>query len=314
MREKYGKVYPVLLLDSSFQKVDAKKFVRASRVCYDCSFKIKGLELHNTPVVATSFMLTSLTAFFYVTGGIAQALVSLRKNNIHSFWLYGFSLIAVTMHGYLLYHWIDLNAGQNLTQFNLLSLATWVTILFVLLLTLQKPLAYLEIVLFPLAAASIFLASLHQSPHIIQTANDPKQIMHIFLSVITFSILCIAGLQAVTLAIQEKLIRHTHWATHGFFPPIETMEKVLFQMIATGSLLLSCLLISSIYFFHTILLEQFLQKTVLTFIAWLVFTLLLIGRQYFGWRGRKAIYWTLSGVALISIIYYGSMIIMEFLP
>jgi ABC-type uncharacterized transport system permease subunit len=92
------------------------------------------------------------------------------------------------------------------------------------------------------------------------------------------------------------------------------MEKTLFGTIGIGVILLSGVLITSILFFHQVLLNIFLQKTILTLLAWLVFSSLLVGRFYFGWRGRKAIYCTLSGVAILSIIYFSSIIIMELLP
>lgn len=52
--------------------------------------------------------------------------------------------------------------------------------------------------------------------------------LHILSSIIAFSLLTIAALQAILLAIQEqrlRLIRH--------LPPLQTMESLLFQMIGT---------------------------------------------------------------------------------
>jgi ABC-type uncharacterized transport system permease subunit len=258
------------------------------------------------------YMIELITILCYLAGTATTALASFRR--IKNIWLYSFGIPAFILHGYLLYQWIDLASGQNLTEFNLLSLAIWVTLLLILFLALRKQVTYLATLLFPLAAASILLAGHYPSHHIIQTANDPKQFTHILLSVITFSVLCMAGLQAVTLAVQEKFIRQKVWTISQHLPPIESMEKLLFQIITAGSILLACLLSTSIYFFHEIVLQQFLQKTILTFIALIVFISLLVGRYHFGWRGKKAIYWTLSGVVLISAVYFGSLLIMEFLP
>ena len=41
--------------------------------------------------------------------------------------------------------------------------------------------------------------------------------------------------------------------------------------------------------------QNLVQKTVLSLIAWLLFGVLLFGRLRFGWRGRSAVRWTLSG-------------------
>ena len=42
-----------------------------------------------------------------------------------------------------------------------------------------------------------------------------------------------------------------------------------------------------------------------------VFGVLLWGRWRFGWRGRTAIHWTLSGFAFLALAYFGSKLVLE---
>ena len=42
-----------------------------------------------------------------------------------------------------------------------------------------------------------------------------------------------------------------------------------------------------------------------------VFAVLLFGRWRFGWRGRTATIWALSGFALLALAYFGSKIVLE---
>jgi ABC-type uncharacterized transport system permease subunit len=138
--------------------------------------------------------------------------------------------------------------------------------------------------------------------------------IHIFLSVITSMVLCVAGFAALILAIQEHLVRTEPGGNIiRRLPPLITMEKLLFQIITLGFLLLSFLLISSIYYFHELLSSNWLlwQKTILVICAWIVFAMLLIGRYFRGWRGRKAIYGTLFGVTLLIVVYFGSQFVLE---
>jgi ABC-type uncharacterized transport system permease subunit len=44
-----------------------------------------------------------------------------------------------------------------------------------------------------------------------------------------------------------------------------------------------------------------------------LFAVLLIGRMRFGWRGRSAVQWTLSGFAVLAVAYFGSKFILEYL-
>lgn len=59
--------------------------------------------------------------------------------------------------------------------------------------------------------------------------------------------------------------------------------------------------------------QHLVHKTVLGIIAWLVFAVLLWGRWRFGWRGRTAIRWTLSGAVTLMLAYFGSKLVLELL-
>jgi ABC-type uncharacterized transport system permease subunit len=59
--------------------------------------------------------------------------------------------------------------------------------------------------------------------------------------------------------------------------------------------------------------QHLFQKTVLSILAWLLFGVLLIGRVRYGWRGRSAVLWTLSGFAVLALAYFGSKFVLEYL-
>ena len=57
-----------------------------------------------------------------------------------------------------------------------------------------------------------------------------------------------------------------------------------------GFIVLSALLVSSLFFSTSIWMTGFLLgKTILVLLAWLIFAVLLLGRYYGGWRGRRAV-------------------------
>lgn len=138
------------------------------------------------------------------------------------------------------------------------------------------------------------------------THYDPKQLVHIVLSTLAFSVLFLAALQAVLLALQEWQLHHRR--LQGLvqaLPPLQTMERFLFQLVSLGFVLFTLLLLTSILFFQQIFAVPLLQKTLISILAWLIFAVLLMGRKRFGWRGRTAIQWTLSGVVLLTLLYFG---------
>jgi len=132
--------------------------------------------------------------------------------------------------------------------------------------------------------------------------------IHIFLSTLALIVLVSAALQALLLASQEWMLKHKQ--AIGFihyFPPLEVMETYLFKLISIAIVLLTLVLTSSLILFHPIFEQRLWQKILLSLLAWGVLLMLLIGRSYFGWRGKIAISWTLIGAGLIGIVYLGTI-------
>jgi ABC-type uncharacterized transport system permease subunit len=94
-------------------------------------------------------------------------------------------------------------------------------------------------------------------------------------------------------------------------PPLQTMEALLFQIIAVGELLLSVALLSGFVYLEDIFAQHLMHKTVLSIFAWLVFAVLLWGRWRLGWRGKLAIRWTLAGFVALMLAYFGSKFVLE---
>ena len=86
------------------------------------------------------------------------------------------------------------------------------------------------------------------------------------------------------------------WAS---MPPLLTMESMLFRLIALGFALLTLTLASGAIYSETLFGQamKFNHKTLFAIISWLIFAALLCGRYLYGWRGRQALRWTLSGFA-----------------
>jgi len=215
--------------------------------------------------------------------------------------------LAVLAHACLLYSWIDLAVGQNLTFFNMFSFIIWLVCLWILLGMVRHPLQNLCVFIFPLAALSVLSATLFSGYYVLQTAQNPKQLIHILTAAAAFSVLGVAAFQTVLLRIQEGLLRRNYAGqVIEKLPPLLTMERLLFQMIGLGFFLLTLVLITSMYFFNDLFKLPLLQKTILVLIIWAIFAVLLAGRYFFGWRGRKIVYYTFSGFILLAVVYFGS--------
>ena len=101
--------------------------------------------------------------------------------------------------------------------------------------------------------------------------------------------------------------------TEASLPPLLTMERILFRIIALGFLLLTLTLGSGMLFSEELFGKplQFNHKVVFGIIAWCLFAALLVGRQIYGWRGRIALRWTLAGFLVLVLAYIGSKFVLE---
>ncbi len=219
---------------------------------------------------------------------------------------------AVILHAALLYHHIITQGGLSLGIFNAASLIGWLMALLLLLTATRQPVENLGIVLLPLAAVTLGLDRIFTSEHLLHSANPWELDAHILISVLAYSLLSIAALQAILLAIQDHHLRNRH--PGGFIrvlPPLQTMEILLFRMISIGFVMLSLALLSGIIFLKDIFAQHLAHKTILSIIAWLVFAILLWGHQRYGWRGRIAIRYTLTGFTLLMLAYFGTKMVFE---
>ena len=72
-------------------------------------------------------------------------------------------------------------------------------------------------------------------------------------------------------------------------------------------------MVSGIMYLKDMFAQHLAHKTILSIAAWLVFAILLVGRWRFGWRGRTAIRWTMSGFVTLLLAYLGSKWVLEIL-
>ena len=153
--------------------------------------------------------------------------------------------------------------------------------------------------------------NLPEKQHVLHTHNWQMSV-HILSSIIAFSLLNIAALQAVLLAIQDQQLKsHPPKYFIQSLPPLQTMESLLFQMLGTGLFFLTIALVSGFIFIEDLFAQHLVHKTVLSIIAWLIFSSLLIGRLRYGWRGKTAVRWTLTGFILLLLAYFGSKLVLE---
>ncbi len=260
-------------------------------------------------------LLPSLAAAALYAGATAYQGMRLTKRQAPSRPLLGLLVLAaLLLHGTSLFLQLHATAGLTLDFFSAASLIAYAVILLTLLACLRIPVENLLLLLLPLGCLTVLLAQFLPSGTLTPINEGPGILAHILLSILAYGLLTMAVFQSLLLLLQNYQLKHKH--PSGLirnFPPLQTMESLLFGFLWAGWGLLSLSLLSGLLFIDNLFAQHLAHKTFLSCFAWVVFAVLLWGRSQLGWRGHKAIRWTLAGFCLLMLAYFGSKLVREFI-
>ena len=223
-------------------------------------------------------------------------------------------LAAILLHAIDVHNALIIDDTLHFSLAASFSLFAWQCALLCWLLVLIRPIRHLAIVIYVFCAVSLALGWLPEASQSKAFAGGWGLGSHVLLSLLAYGLLTITALQALAVHAQDRGLRqHQSPAWVSRLPALETMEQMLFQLMALGLFLLSLSLLSGLLFVDDLFAQHLAHKTFLSLFAWLVFSTLLWGRWQFGWRGRKAINWTLGGYMSLLLAYFGSRWVLEVL-
>lgn len=205
-------------------------------------------------------------------------------------------------------------SGINLAFYNALTLVSAFIVLFTLVATWRHPIEILLIFLLPITSIALQLDIHGGTTQALEISSSKGLIFHILTSIIAYSLLALAALQAILLWIQNRFLHaHQPGGIIRLMPPLRNMEALLFEVIIVGFIALTISLGSGLLFLENMFAQHLAHKTVLSILAWFVFLILLIGHWKLGWRGRIAVRWTLGGFISLMLAYFGSKFVLEIL-
>jgi ABC-type uncharacterized transport system permease subunit len=238
-------------------------------------------------------------------------------------WERGAILVPLALHGWGLYEGIfstpELRFGFAQAMSAMLWLAVviyWIESLFFRLEGMQS---------FILGAAGICtVLPLWFSGRTIAYGTSVDFRVHLSLAIVAYSLFTIAILHAVLMAIADRFL---HQRMNGLeanqslegpianLPPLLTIEKMLFRLIAVAFFFLTVTLATGMILSNSMFGKalRFNHETVFAVASWLTFAILLWGRIFRGWRGRTALRWTIAGFVMVVLANIGTAFVLEVL-
>lgn len=222
------------------------------------------------------------------------------------------AFIALAFHAWLLSDLILGSSGQNLSILNVASLISFIVSLVMSGAMLKTRLWFLLPVVYSFAALNLMAAAFLPSTFITHLEQDPKLLIHISFALFSYSTLTIGALYALQLAwLDHKLKTKKALAINPNLPPLLMVERQLFNIILIGNLLLTGTLLTGFVFVQDMFAQGKAHKGILSFIAWIVYSVLLWGHYRKGWRGRKVTWFAVAGATLLTLAYFGSRFVRE---
>ncbi len=221
---------------------------------------------------------------------------------------------ALTMHAFGLSHDMFGGGAMHFGFSYALAVMLWLALVFYWIESFFARLEGLHLLGLPLAALCALLPVIFPGSHLLTHLDSPMFRAHLLMAMLAYSLFTLAALHAVLMAVAERSLRKGRLSRAVLsLPPLMTMETLLFRLVLIAFILLTLTLVSGIFFSEKIFGQplRFDHKTLFAIGSWLIFAALLVGRKWYGWRGRTALRWTLSGFVALLLAYVGSRFVLE---
>lgn len=222
-------------------------------------------------------------------------------------------LVAIIAHGYLCYQLIDHKNQHYLGLVNIFCMTSWLANMLVAWNLFKHRAESLLLVSIPLALLSIIGVIFWDGSSTVLLDSKPANLLHIFSGIAAISLLLLAALQASLLLYLHHGLKTRSVQISPLFSSLEAMEKYMVQLLAVGFVLMSISLLLVFLLPLELQSMQAMHKIILTIASWLVLATLIAGRTFYGWRGIFLARWSIFGVFLLILGYFGSKLVLEFI-
>ena len=223
---------------------------------------------------------------------------------------------ALLLHGWLAWQDVATPEGLDLSFVNAVSVVAGLVAAVAWIAGLLTTLPTIGTVVLPVAAAASLLPALFTNPHRFGYGGETLAAAHVAVALVSYAMFLVAALEALVLmGLEKRLRRQLPDPEPAALPPLLTLERFLFRLVAAGFLLLTLTLASGMLFTEQLFGKplMFTHKIVFSGLGWVTFGALLFGRWRYGWRGRVALRWIIAGTVFVFLAYLGSKFVFEVL-
>ncbi len=241
-------------------------------------------------------------------------------------------LAPLALHTWLLYQALFVAPELRFGFGQALSVTLWLAVLIYWFESLFVNLEGMQAIVLGAAAVCVLLPGIFPGLAAPPEASGLAFRAHLALAMLAYSLFTIGAIHALLMALIERRLhrdrlfggRRDEGEPAGrsagllegplaSLPPLLTLERLLFRILALGFVLLTLTLVTGAIYSEEVFGRalRLNHKTVFAILSCVIFGLLLAGRWRYGWRGRRALRWTLAGFVMLLLAYVGSRFVME---
>ena len=225
-----------------------------------------------------------------------------------------FGCLAMVLHTLSNAQFLVSQADINFALPNVISLVSLVICLSISAFALRFKVNLLLPVIYGFAGVwqllMVFIPGVDHSPLVI---HEFGVISHVTIALLSYCILIIATLYAFQVAYINQKLKTKDLTAVSHLPPLMQVEGQLFIILSIGTSFLLLSQVIGFLFLDGMVSHENLHKTVLSILAFLVYSTTLWGHYKKGWRGYRVLVLTITGSALLTLAYFGSRFVREFI-
>ncbi|WP_294086910.1 inner membrane protein YpjD [uncultured Actinobacillus sp.] len=231
-----------------------------------------------------------------------------KKPNIKA--VFGIGLLAVLFHLLSVSSEVLLAEGQNFTLANVnalmslllsavatFALPKWRTIWFPLMVVYTYGICSVAVTL---------ISTGHFTKNLSENAG---LIFHLGIALFSYALFFLALIYAFQLKWLDHKLKSKKMVFCAMLPPLMTVERHFFTLTLAAQALLTVTLVSGMIYLHNFFAPEQVHKAMFSFAAWIVYNIQLLGQWKLRWRGNRVLVYSILGMLLLSIGYFGSHLI-----
>jgi ABC-type uncharacterized transport system permease subunit len=242
-------------------------------------------------------------------------------------------LVPLALHTWLVYQALFVAPELRFGFGQALSVTLWLAVLIYWFESLFVNLEGMQAIVLGAAAACVLLPGLFPGLAAPPDASGIAFRAHLALAMLAYSLFTIGAMHALLMALIERRLHRDRLfggrrdgdadapvrgrglleGPLSTLPPLLTLERLLFRILTLGFVLLTLTLATGAIYSEEVFGRalRLNHKTVFAILSCVIFGLLLAGRWRYGWRGRRALRWTLAGFVMLLLAYVGSRFVIE---